>query len=127
MTQCYIVSAPVKRSYSQTILNIKNMIIVYELPRVIIATHFPSIKAKSQSRYNPLGKQMLGLAETRHRFQGALGSVVGSFESAGLLKTGGICAERGERACGLPTAPRTTPRSPLKSRRKSMLLWNISL
>lgn len=94
------------------------MIIVYKLPSVIIATHFPSIKAKSQSRYNPLGKQTLGLAEARHRFQGTPCSVVGSFESAGRLKTGGICAERGERACGLPTAPRTTQPSPLKSRRK---------
>lgn len=101
------------------------MIIVDKLPSVIIATHFPSIKAKSQSRFNPLGKQTLGLAETRRRFQGALRSVVESFESAGRLKTGGICAERGERACGLPTAPRKTQRSPRKSRRKSVPLWNI--
>lgn len=100
------------------------MIIVYKLPGVIIATDFPSIKAKSQSRYNPLGKQTLGLAETRHRFQGAPRSVVGSFESKGRLKTGGICAERGGRACGHPTAQRTTRRSLRKSRRKSLLLWD---
>lgn len=84
------------------------MIIVYKLPGVIIATHIPSIKAKSQSRYNPLGKQTLGLAETRRRFQGAPRSVVGSFESAGRLKTGGICAARGERGCRRATAPRAT-------------------
>lgn len=94
------------------------MIIVDKLPSVIIATHFPSIKAKSQSRYNPLGKQTLGLAEARRRFQGAPRSVVGSFESAGRLETGGICAERGARARGLPAAPRTTQPSPPKSRRK---------
>lgn len=103
------------------------MIIVYKLPGVIIATDFPSIKAKSQSRYNPLGKQTLGLAETRHRFQGAPRSVVGSFESKGRLKTGGICAERGGRSCGLPTAQRTTRRSLLSLGENRCYCGTISL